>query len=74
MLEKYEDLDNKKEVNNYMKKKSISCWIDEDKIKIIEDMSESDKRSKSFITRELIELGLARYQEMKPEENKQIQL
>ena len=57
-----------------MKKKSISCWIDEDMIKIIEDMSESDKRSKSFITRELIELGLARYQEMKPEENKQIQL
>ena len=55
-----------------MKKKSISCWIDEDMIKIIDEISETNRRSKSFITRELIELGLARYQEVKSEENKQI--
>ena len=57
-----------------MKKKSISCWIDEDMIKIIDEISESDRRSKSFITRELIELGLARYQETKSEETKQINI
>ncbi len=53
-----------------MKKKSISCWIDEDMIKIIEDMSESDKRSISYITRELIELGLTRYQEKMSKEKR----